>query len=139
MANPKSELDFLGRGWNFPPTFDNQGRVVRMVEAEEDIRQSLQILLATHLGERVMQPEYGWERETLMFEPITTSLTTHLKNELEDAIAFFESRITLDTINVDTSNENEGLIEIRLDYTIDATNTRYNLVYPYYLNEATNA
>ena len=138
MAKQNNQRDFLGRGWNFPPTFENQGRVVRMVDAEEDIRQSLQILLATQLGERVMQPAYGWERETLMFEPMTTTFATHLKDEIETAILFFESRIILDAVNIEPSTQTRGLIEIRLDYTIEATNNRNNLVYPYYLDEATN-
>ena len=138
MAKQNNQRDFLGRGWNFPPTFENQGRVVRMVDAEEDIRQSLQILLATQLGERVMQPAYGWERETLMFESMTTTFATHLKDEIETAILFFESRIILDAVNIEPSTQTRGLIEIRLDYTIEATNNRNNLVYPYYLDEATN-
>ena len=109
-----------------------------MVNAEEDIQQSLQILLATRLGERVMQPEYGWDREILMFEPMTTTFATQMKNEIESAILFYESRVRLDAINIEPSTETNGLIVIRIDYTITATNTRNNLVYPFYINEATN-
>jgi phage baseplate assembly protein W len=138
VAQDETELDFLGRGWSFPPSFENQGRTVRMVESEEDIRQSLQILLATRLGERVMQPAYGWKRGALNFEPMTTTFASYLKDEVETAILFYESRITLNKVRLEPSALTDGLIEIRIDYTIRTTNTRSNLVYDYYLDEATN-
>lgn len=139
MANEPKNRNFLGRGWSFPPAFDGQGVQVRMVEAEEDIRQSLTILLSTQLGERVMQYGYGWQRDALMFEPLTTTFATYLKNEIEKAILFYESRIDLNKVQFSPSSTEEGLIEIRLDYTIRTTNTRSNMVFPYYLEEATNA
>ncbi|MEK6749777.1 MAG: GPW/gp25 family protein [Pseudomonadota bacterium] len=130
---------FLGVGWGFPIMFDRQGRTVRMAAGEEDIRQSLQILLATSLGERVVRPTFGWKRDALLFESISTSFAAYLAHEIETAILFYESRIVLNKVDFSASTSTEGLIEIRLDYTIRATNARTNLVYPYYLDEATNA
>lgn len=130
---------FLGRGWAFPVVFENQGRSVAMAEAEEDIRQSLNILLSTHLGERVLRPTFGWKRDALLFEPLSTSFAAYLSHEIEMAILFFEPRIELNRVNLDVPRDQAGLIEIRLDYTVRTTNTRTNLVYPFYLNEATNA
>lgn len=127
---------FLGKGWAFPLGFENQGRTVHMASAEEDIRQSLAILLATEVGERVMRPTFGWKRDALIFEALSTSFAAYLKRELETAILFYESRIELNRITFDQSTTLEGRIDIRLDYTIRATNTRSNLVYPFYLNEA---
>ena len=129
---------FLGRGWSFPPTFDNQGRSVRMVEAEDEIKQSLRILMSTHVGERVMRPTFGWRRDALVFEPISTSFATFLKREVEKAVLFFEPRIELDTVRFERLADREGVIEMRLDYTVRATNTRNNLVFPFYVDEATN-
>lgn len=132
------DQQFLGRGWAFPVTFENQGRTVAMVEAETDIRQSLNILLSTHLGERVLRPTFGWKRDALMFEPLSTSFATYLAHEIETAILFFESRIELNRVNFEIPPAQTGLIEIRIDYTIRTTNTRTNLVYPFYVDEATN-
>ncbi len=107
-----------------------------MAEAEEDIRQSLHILLTTSLGERVMRPTFGWKRDALLFEPLSTSFGTLVKREIETAIVFFEPRIELNRLTFGTRPDAAGLIEIRLDYTIRATNTRTNLVFPFYLDEA---
>jgi phage baseplate assembly protein W len=133
------DQQFLGRGWGFPVTFGNQGRVVTVAEAEEDIRQSLEILLATSVGERVLNPTFGWKRDALMFEPLSTSFGAYLVRQIETAILFFEPRIDLNRVNFDPEPDHEGLILIRIDYTIRTTNSRTNLVYPFYLTQATNA
>jgi phage baseplate assembly protein W len=130
---------FLGRGWGFPVTFGNQGRAVTVAEAEEDIRQSLEILLSTHVGERVLNPTFGWKRDSLMFEPLSTSFAAYLAREIETAILFFEPRIELNSVTFDPEPNLEGLVLIKIDYTIRTTNTRTNLVYPFYVTQATNA
>jgi phage baseplate assembly protein W len=134
-----ADEQFLGRGWSFPVSFGNQGRSVDMAEAEEDIRQSLAILLSTSVGERVLRPSFGWKRDALMFEPLSASFASYLVREIETAILFFEPRIALNRVNFETEPGREGLILIRLDYTVRTTNTRTNLVYPFYLEQATNA
>jgi hypothetical protein len=134
-----ADEQFLGKGWAFPVVFANQGRTVAMATAEEDIRQSLQILLSTQIGERVLRPTFGWKRDALMFEPISTSFGAYLVREIETAILFFESRIELNRVSFDAEPDREGLILIRLDYTIRTTNTRTNLVYPFYIDQATDA
>ena len=133
------EQQFLGRGWAFPVTFGNQGRSVAMAGPEEDIRQSLGILLSTRMGERVLNPTFGWKRDALMFEPLSTSFGAYLVREIETAILFFESRIELNRVSFENAPDQQGLILIRLDYTVRTTNTRTNLVYPFYTAEATNA
>jgi len=133
------DQQFLGKGWGFPVTFGNQGRAVTVAKAEEDIRQSLDILLSTHVGERVLNPTFGWKRDSLMFEPLSTSFAAYLAREIETAILFFETRITLNSVNFESEPNREGLVLIRVDYTVKTTNTRTNLVYPFYLTQATNA
>lgn len=131
------ENTFLGRGWSFPPVFTRGDHGVQMVEEEEDIKQSLIILLSTMKGERVMQPDYGANMEDLLFEPLNVSFAQRMSGQIERAILFFEPRIKTDDITYTQDNEN-GLVEIRIDYTIIATNNRRNIVYPYYLNEGTD-
>jgi len=131
------ENSFLGRGWSFPPAFSRGENSVKMVDEEEDIRQSLVILLSTIKGERVMQPDFGANMEELLFEPLTVSFAKKISDQIERAILFYEPRIKTDDISFNQDNEN-GLVEIRIDYTIIATNNRRNIVYPYYLNEGTN-
>lgn len=129
---------FLGRGWSFPPEFDRQARTVVMLEEETDIQSSLHILLSTRLGERVMQPTYGCNMDSLVFEAMNLTLLTYLKDLVENAILYHEPRIELDKVVIDTSRQYEGLLLIEIHYLVRTTNSRYNYVYPFYLNEGTN-
>lgn len=128
------EKSFLGVGWSFPPAFDNVGSQVQMLKGEDDIKSSLQVLLATRLGERVMQPLFGCNLDAMMFEQLDTTLKTEMRNLIEKAILYFEPRINVDKIDME-STEMNGLIIITVDYTVRSTNTRGNLVYPFYLSE----
>ena len=133
----KSNNAFLGRGWGFPPEFSRGGNSVEMFEAEKDIQSSLEILLATALGERVMEPGYGCNLDKLVFEPLDTTFSTFITEQIRTAILFNEPRVVLENVDYFTNNL-EGRIDISIDYTIISTNTRANLVFPFYLNEGTD-
>lgn len=127
---------FLGRGWKFPLDFEN-GSVV-MSEAEEDIEESLRILLGTHPGERLMRPDFGCRIRDYCFNDYGETTQTQISNEITHAILLFEPRIEIE--NIDLKMEDiDGVIEICIYYKIIATNSRRNLVYPFYIHEATDA
>lgn len=130
---------FLGRGWGFPPRFDVDSGKVRMVEAEDDIEESLRILLSTSPGERVMCPEFGCNLRIHVFDGIGETTFTAIRDAVGRAVLQFEPRITLDDVAIDDSEAYDGLLRIILVYTVRTTNTRSNLVYPFYFLEATNA
>ena len=129
--------DFLGRGWSFPPAFNRETFGVEMTEKKIDIEKSLHILLSTATGERVMQPKYGCNMEELVFESLNTTTKTLMKDKIETAILYFEPRIDVTKIELNDSNQLEGEILIEIEYLIRATNSRFNFVFPYYKNEAT--
>ena len=136
-----AEIDksFLGIGWSFPPEFHRYADTlgVKMVAEEEDIGESLRILLATRPGERIMQPDFGCRLHAMVFETVEESTITELKDIIERAVLFFEPRITLEEIEIDTEDAVEGRLKIQLNYTVRKTNTRSNIVYPFYFLEGT--
>tara|TARA_Y100000782_G_C10183410_1_gene265122 strand:- start:2634 stop:3092 length:459 start_codon:yes stop_codon:yes gene_type:complete len=136
MANNKT---FLGRGWAFPPTFrKNNAEPVAMVQDDVDIHQSLEVLMGTVLGERVMLPGYGSDLHAYLFQSISNSEVHFLKELIRTAIVNYETRVELEEIEIDYSNYQEGIISIALKYTVETTNTRFNLVFPYYQVEGTH-
>lgn len=137
MSTISNNADFLGKGWSFPPTFNRGLRTVEMTEKKEDIECSLQVLLTTTVGERVMQPKYGCNMEELLFEPLDTGTKTLIKDKIKTSILYFEPRIDATKIEINTQNEIEGELLIEIEYVIRATNSRYNFVFPYYKNEGT--
>jgi phage baseplate assembly protein W len=129
-ADPKA---FLGRGWAFPVAVDAQGALA-MAEYEEDIRQAIRIILATEPGERVMRPDFGAGLRALAFEPINTNTMALARYRTEQALILWEPRI--DSITVEVSAQPaRGLLQIDVRYRVRRTNTFYNLVYPFYLQE----
>jgi len=128
---------FLGLGWGFPPEFHKHGGKisVKMVAEEDDIQESLIILLATKPGERVMQPGYGCGLQALTFESIDEGVITEIKDLIERAILFYESRITLESIDINSDDIVDGKLKIQLNYMVRKTNTRSNVVYPFYYIE----
>lgn len=135
--NDNKGYSFLGRGWSFPPQFEKGAGSVIMLEDEEDIRSSLEVLLSTAVGERVMDVNYGCNMDELIFESLSTSVITIIKDKVDKAILFFEPRIEVTKLELNADNILEGRILIEIEYTISATNSRYNFVYPFYINEGT--
>jgi len=127
--------NFLGNGWAFPPVFERTTKNAVMVTTEEDIRESLRILLGTAPGERVMHPSYGCGLNRMVFESVNESTITEIKDIIQKAILHFEVRITLEDIYVDATSAYEGILKIGLEYTVRTTNTRMNVVFPFYLDE----
>src|SRR5687768_3254030 len=106
MANEKQLQEifdtggFLGQGWSFPPTFVRGSNTLELVKAEEDIKQSLHILLSTTLGERVMRSDFGANLQQQVFEPMDAAFQAYVQSIISDAITNYEPRINLDTVDV---------------------------------------
>ena len=128
---------FLGTGWAFPPAFRKGSNTVDLLSGEEDIQNSLKVLLSTEVGERIMHPTFGCDLSKLLFEPLDTTLKAYIKNLISDAILYFEPRIKMNDVKLE-ANTDEGYIQITVEYTVRSTNSRNNIVYPYYLKEGTN-
>lgn len=135
MAAP--HRSFLGTGWSFPPRFSRQSLGVEMVSEEEDIRESLIILLGTSPGERLMVPTYGCELQGLVFHALTRTLATEIEAAVSRAILEWEPRISVLSVTARADAEALGIITISVDYVVRLTNTRSNLVYPFSTGEAT--
>jgi len=133
----KIEESFLGIGWSFPPEFNKETKSIQMVSAIEDINQSLHILLNTKLGERIMLPNYGSSLSDFVFEGLNMSTRTYILDRVKMAILYNERRIELDKIDFDQSRILEGEVLMIVHYTVRLTNSRGNMVYPFYINEGT--
>ena len=142
LRNIEPENDFLVRGWSFPPTFrkndDGSESYVQMSVAREDIDESLDVLLSTSIGERIMQPLYGCNMEDYQFESMSSTLLGFIRNTIENALLYHEARIKVEDIRISEAFSPEarnGFLKIEVDYVIRSTNSRFNFVYKYYLQE----
>lgn len=149
--------DFLGIGWKFPVSVDNDGKM-SMSEYETDIREAIRIILYTAKGERVMRPDFGCGIHDLVFSPLNKATLSLVEQSVREGLTLWEPRIEL--INVEAvpkesvkeklsefeswdhgtlggilTASGEGMLLVRIDYRVRVTNNRFNLVYPFYLKE----
>jgi len=129
--------DFLGTGWGFPPTFiKGNGRIgVRMVSDEEDIRESLGIILAVQMGERILHPDFGSNLNSFIYRSISVPDKTRMRDMVFKAIYMHEPRIRPEDVIV--TDYNDGRILLEIHYVVKTTNTRHNVVFPFYIEEGT--
>lgn len=137
MANEdETYASFLGTGWSFPPEFVRETGEVLMTADEADIQASLKVLIGTAKGERFLRPKYGLDLHDMLFEPMSTTAKTFLQDEIKTTILIYEPRIKLLGVTIDTSEQYNGVVSIVVDYEVRATNSRYNLVYPFYTSDS---
>jgi phage baseplate assembly protein W len=131
------ELDdkaFLGKGWAFPLAI-GEGDEVALAAYEEDVREAILIILQTSPGERVMRPEFGAGLQAFTFELANTTTMALVKHRVQEALVAWEPRIDVLDVQVTLGLPERNRLDIEISYRIRATNTFYNLVYPFYLLE----
>ena len=127
--------DFLGKGWKFPVKPDGAGRIM-LSQFEEDIREAIRIILLTSKGERVMRPEFGAGLHDYVFETMSVTNVGSIQASIQDALIEWEPRIELLSVKVEPDRGEIGKLLIDIDYRVRATNTQFNLVFPFYVSVA---
>jgi phage baseplate assembly protein W len=133
-----NEKSFLGRGWAFPPAFVKATGDVRLVSDTEDIRQSLLIYLNTKRGERLMRLDYGSIVSEHVFDATTRENLSTLCESIHNDIRVYEPRIIVHDVSCSTEWIGEGIVHFTVDYEVQSTNIRDNIVFPFYLTEGTH-
>jgi hypothetical protein len=135
-SNPNlQQRAFLGVGWWYPVQIDPVTGLTRIAQYEDDVQQSLKIILTTARGERVMRPAFGCGIYDLAFEVIDRATLTRVESEVRDSITRFEPRVELINVVLDPSQAADGLLRIEVEYRVRRTNQVGNLVYPFYFQE----
>ncbi|HEY8550348.1 MAG TPA: GPW/gp25 family protein [Vicinamibacterales bacterium] len=129
---------FLGVGWAFPLRLAADGALDTAIH-EEDIRESIRIILGTRRNERVMRPDFGAGLEDFVFEPVSSTTVEAVKQRVKEALIDWEPRIDVEKVEVTTEPALRDRLLVSIDYRVRATNTHYNLVYPFYLGEGAGA
>ena len=127
--------DFLGRGWAMPVDLDPRTGLVATSEYEDNIRQSILIVLETAPNERVMRPNFGCGIHDLVFTAVDTTTIQRIRSVIEEALRRYEARIDVLGVTVDEDATSEGKLLIELEYRVRKTNQIGNLVFPFYFRE----
>lgn len=128
---------FLGKGWKFPVQVDPTTGRIRMAEGEEDIEESIRIILRTSKGERVMRPGFGCGLREFVFGTTDETSMRLLASEAEEAIRGWEPRVKDVEVEARPDPAYQGRILLHVSYVVRSTNNLFNQVYPFYLEEGT--
>ncbi len=124
---------FLGVGWSFPVERDESGRRFVRAEHEESVRQSIRIILSTAKGERVMRPDFGCSIHELAFAPNNAATRGLAESYVSEALRLWEPRIEVLKVRASAAGGQGEELRVSIDYRVRATDSRFNLVYPFYL------
>jgi hypothetical protein len=126
--------EFLGTGWRFPVRTDRAGAIERST-TDADVRESIRLVLTTAKGERVMRPDFGCGIHEFAFETVNTTTLSLVEQSVTDALRRWEPRIEVEAVEASAAELSRGYLSISIDYRVRRTNTRANLVFPFYLRE----
>jgi phage baseplate assembly protein W len=129
------DTEFLGRGWAFPFRVEPASGRVATAADEEDISQSILIILKTAKGERAMRPDFGCGIHNLVFAAIDTATLAQVKRDVSDALRDYEARIVVTGVQARAGDLLNGQLIIEIDYLVRQTNQPGNLVFPFYFRE----
>jgi phage baseplate assembly protein W len=137
-TNEKYQENFLGSGWAFPVTFFAGNYQLQTTAYEQNINNNIAIILQTRKGERCLEPGFGLGVQQFFFQNMDNALRGEISDAVRIALLNNEPRITVLNVEVEYTDLLSGLIEIRIAYEYNQTNTRHNYVYPFYIREGTN-
>ena len=129
------EKNFLGRGMKFPPQINPATGRFMTSEGPESIKESIYLILMTQQSERPLRPTFGSDIMSYTSIDLNAGRLNMISRSVRDQIMTQEPRVTDVRINME-DGEGSGIILFNIDYTIISTNTRDNLVFPFYLNAA---
>jgi phage baseplate assembly protein W len=127
--------DFLGLGWAMPVDVDPQTGFIATAAHEDDIRQSIRIILETVPGERVMRPDFGCGIHEMVFETIDSTTMERIRSEVGSALRRNEARIEVMGVTIAEDATPQGMLLVEVEYQIRRTNQIGNLVFPFYFKE----
>jgi uncharacterized protein len=126
------EASFIGRGFSWPMSVDHTGSI-KLTDGAADLDRSIQIVLLTAPGERLMRPQFGCRIWELLFEPVTPNLLGLMAQAVRDALAQWEPRIEVEDVEPIPDGGEPSLVRLHITYRVRATNDRRNLVHPFYV------
>jgi phage baseplate assembly protein W len=124
--------DFIGRGWAFPIRTDTNGGIA-LVGREREIAEAIRLIVSTTPGERPMRPDFGCRIHDCVFAPADAKTASAISDEVTRAVTMWEHRVDVERVDVLQAPDDQAVFYIDIHYRLKATNSRYNLVFPFYV------
>src|SRR5829696_10324453 len=123
---------FVGQGIAFPMRVDATGAIA-LVSRDEEIAESMRLILGTSPGERPMRPDFGCPIHDHLFGSVDASMIGMLGYEVSNSLGLWEPRIEVIDVVVSPDESQPSLLYIDITYQVRDTNDPRNLVFPFYV------
>ena len=133
-----SDRSFLGRGIAHPLRVDGAGGVA-LSAYEDNIEECIRIVLGTAPGERLYRPEFGCRVHDYVFAPNNAHTRNLVGFYAREALLKWEPRIDDVEVECVADPDAESSVLIQVSYAVRATNSHFNLVYPFFLRREEEA
>ena len=137
MQEKDQAKEFLGVGWKFPPQVDPVTGRMQVSAYEDNVAESVRVILSTRKGERVMNPEFGCGLFQFLFGQTDSTTLVQMEREAREALVLWEPRIRDVTVRALVNRDDPARVDLFIQYWVRSTNNPFNLVYPFYLQEGT--
>ena len=127
--------DFLGTGLKFPVGINKVTGRFKMSSDDEDIKESIYIILMTRKGERLLMPNFGSNINDFVFEVVNETNLTLMENSIKNSIKTYEKRIRNLNVEISQDSQDSGRLIINISYIISNINMPGNIVFPFYIQE----
>src|SRR5215207_2630724 len=112
--------NIFGQGLGFPPRVGADGRLA-WSEGEENVRESIRVILLTEPGERLMREEFGCGLRRFLFEPNTVTTRALIRESVINAIKAREPRVAVEAVTVEADSEDARLVAVEIHFRLVAT------------------
>ncbi len=134
-VNDVKDNSFLGTGLKFPVSVNKITGRFEMSTEDEDVKESIYIILMTQKGERLIMPNFGSRINDYVFEIMDETNLTLMANSVKSVIATYEKRIKNLNVDIVIDSDDQGRLILNISYVVSKTNMPGNIVFPFYLQE----
>jgi phage baseplate assembly protein W len=124
--------EFIGKGWTYPIRTDATGSIA-LASHDQELEESIRLILGTAPGERPMRPEFGCGIHDYVFAPADATTAGRVAYEVRRSLQRWEPRIEVTDVETVPSYDQPGTLIIEITYVERETNDRRNLVFPFYV------
>jgi phage baseplate assembly protein W len=123
---------FIGRGWAYPVRTSASGGIA-LVGGDDELVESIRLIVGTAPGERPMRPEFGCAIHNYILTSVDINVAGQMAYEVRQSLIRWEPRITVVNVDVTVDADTPGLVYIDITYAHRGTNDPRNLVFPFYV------
>ena len=120
MVSTSRAPSIYGQGLSFPPRVGADGRLAWSA-GEENVRESIRLILLTEPGERLMREAFGCGLRRFLFEPNTATTRQLIRERITQAIGRWEPRVALEDVAVEPDDADPRLVAVTIAFRLVAT------------------